>query len=176
MFRQSGMTDTSESYDGDEETNAIAVEPQLVAAVNDGSYERTKRILARLPKRSDRVWVVNVPNKNGSTVLFTAAWNKDLELCKLLVDSGAKIGWKNLRGNTPLHMAVERNALDIVKLFLLSGAEPVPGLATEIRKRTGKKISAEIEKLLNDPQVGPSARAWRRVRRVSVCRVWWHSL
>jgi hypothetical protein len=69
------MTDITLAFDDaiDEETSAVALEPALVAAVNDGNLTKCRSILDHLPKKSDRVWLVNVPGSTGSTVLFTAA-------------------------------------------------------------------------------------------------------
>jgi ankyrin repeat protein len=103
--------------------------------------------------------------------LFTACWNGKYGLCKLLIDHGAKVNWRNLRGNTALHMAVEQNQVRIVELLLLSGytllascsllyisdcrlpyfvpssAEAPQGLVADIRKKSFKKISSNIDKL-----------------------------
>lgn len=64
--------------------------------------------------------------------------------------------WKNLRGNTPLSMAIEQNQLEIVQLFLQNGADPDVKEAADIRKRTQKRISYRIDELIEQAAVGGS--------------------
>jgi cytohesin len=47
-----------------------------------------------------------------------------MRIAKLLIKSGADVNMKNNGGRTPLHAAVLRNRIDIVRLLLESGADP----------------------------------------------------
>lgn len=89
-----------------------------------------------------------MPTKTGSTPLFTVAWDGNVDIARLLLDNGAKVNWKNLRGNTALHMAIEQNHEHIVKLFLDRGATFYPQIVADIRKASNKLICREIDELI----------------------------
>ena len=69
-------------------------------------------------------------------------------MCELLLQNGAKVNWKNLRGNTAISMAIEQNHVDCVQLLFDYGAEIDIAAVNEIRTRTQKKISSKIDELV----------------------------
>mmetsp|Transcript_13750 Transcript_13750/g.25941 ORF Transcript_13750/g.25941 Transcript_13750/m.25941 type:complete len:243 (-) Transcript_13750:112-840(-) len=88
---------------------------------------------------------VNVRDRNNSTALFYCTSDIQLELARHLVNAGANPNAINVRGNSPLHVAAERIASQIVLLLLLNGAE------TEIKNSDGKKpadISSRLKTLI----------------------------
>ncbi len=54
----------------------------------------------------------------GSSPLITACLYEQKEIAKLLIDSGADLGFKNNDGSTPLHVAAFFCKPDMVKLLL----------------------------------------------------------
>jgi len=56
------------------------------------------------------------------TLLHLAAWNNEHELVKLLLEFGADVNAKNIRGWMPLHIAVQENAAEAARLLIEHGA------------------------------------------------------
>ena len=82
-----------------------------------GDYQSVKRIIQRNPELLLR------PDKNRSTPLFTACWYGKCDIAKLMIDYGAKVNHSNLKGNYPIHMAVENSYVDIVNLLIANDAK-----------------------------------------------------
>ncbi|ETO06380.1 ankyrin repeat protein [Reticulomyxa filosa] len=61
-------------------------------------------------------------DKNRSTVLFTACWYCQYEVAELLVRFGADVNHTNIKGNSAIHMSLEQNDLETVKLLILNNA------------------------------------------------------
>lgn len=84
----------------------------------------TKLLLGKLiPKFS-------LTSSNGKQLLFTAVKNCDIESVKVLLKSGADVNLKlygkkaaERNGVSPLHIAIEQGALDIVTLLIGVGAD-----------------------------------------------------
>ncbi|HHX60211.1 MAG TPA: hypothetical protein GX707_05665 [Epulopiscium sp.] len=55
--------------------------------------------------------------------LVEAAENEDIELVRLLIDSGEPIDKQDKDGRTPLMVAVQKNNVELVKLLLRRGAD-----------------------------------------------------
>jgi len=125
------------------DTSEQSTRRHLQEASESGNIEIINELLARSPTD-----FVNNLDINGSTVLFSACWYGHLELVKLLLEKDAAINLSNYRKNRPIHMAVEQNQLEVVKLLLAQGAKCTEEEVAEIRKRTGKKISKRMEKLV----------------------------
>lgn len=58
---------------------------------------------------------LNAPSRNGDTALMLAAYKKNLEIAKALIDRGAEI---NRPGWAPLHYAAAAGSVHIVRLLL----------------------------------------------------------
>jgi len=61
---------------------------------------------------------VNFIDRNGSSPLFHAAWEGQLDVAKLLLEEKAYVNLRNLRGNTALHLAVQQANIPMVKLLI----------------------------------------------------------
>lgn len=94
------------------------------------------------------IMIVNDPSVSGSTALFDAAWYGFYDMAESLLNHGGKVDWTNLRGNTPICMAIEQNHLKIVRLFLQAGAQCHPKVVHKIRKHSGKFISPQIDQMV----------------------------
>src|SRR5215472_3343775 len=86
---------------------------------------------------------VNAPQVDGTTALHWASYADDLELAKLLLDSGARPGSVNRYGMTVLAQACINGDGRMVELLLEHGADPnqaLPGGETPLMtaSRTGK--------------------------------------
>lgn len=88
------------------------------AAVNKGNMAAVRTAIARDPA------VVNRPDAFGRTALDSAAAKGDLEMVKLLLESGANPNAQGPMKMTPLTAAVRAKRLDIVELLLDHGADP----------------------------------------------------
>lgn len=66
-----------------------------------------------------RRWVVDEPKDDGYTALHLAALNNHVAVAKLLIHHGkADMDIQNLNFQTALHLAVERQHAEIVKVKL----------------------------------------------------------
>jgi ankyrin repeat protein len=74
----------------------------IEALVARGDVEGVRALIDSLGPLglSNRIAVVNIFSQSGSTPLFTSAWDGNLKMCNLLIKKGAKVNWKNVRGNT----------------------------------------------------------------------------
>jgi len=70
--------------------------------VKKGDLDSCRQLLERIPSRMERVTLVNAPSASGSTPLFGACWDGRADMVELLIEHGAKVNWKNLKGNTAL--------------------------------------------------------------------------
>lgn len=74
---------------------------------------------------------VNTANSRGRTPLHIAAINNNLEMCKVLIDSGGEIN-PVMKSNghflTPLDAALQRGYRSCAKFLLLHGALPASKL------------------------------------------------
>ena len=60
---------------------------------------------------------INSKDADGDTLLHYAV-GRDIKLVEILVKHGAKVGLKNIWGETPLHVAAERGDIQIMKYLL----------------------------------------------------------
>ena len=72
----------------------------------------------------DKLWLVNEKKDDGFTALHLACLNNYFDIVRLLVDSVPilNLDSKNLNQQTPLHLAVERKHLEIIK-FLFNNSK-----------------------------------------------------
>ena len=87
--------------------------------------------------------------RSGRAALFTVTKEGNL---KFFIKNGANLALQDDKGNTPLHHAVSKNRLEIVKVLLEAGVDTTiknkrNKVAGEIAKRTGtKKLIAYLKK------------------------------
>lgn len=60
--------------------------------------------------------------RDGMTPLMWAAEHGNLEVVKLLIEKGAKVDGKSIKGHTPLMFAAEKMQLDVMKLLIEKSA------------------------------------------------------
>ena len=81
-----------------------------------------KKLLVFLKKDSDIAReVIDIKDNLGQTSLQLAAKNKDTGAASVLLDFGANIDTKNVKGRTPLHTCRTK---EMVEFFLQNGADP----------------------------------------------------
>ena len=61
-------------------------------------------------------------NRHGHTCLMIACYKGHFKIAKYLIEIGADVNRKSVKGNTALHDCAESGSLDIMKLLLISGA------------------------------------------------------
>jgi hypothetical protein len=90
---------------------------QLNYFANEGMIESVKRMLL--------IKGIEIESKDsyGNTPLINAAFNGEVEICKLLLDHGAKIESKNNDGFTPLLSACLEGHLSVISLLINRGAD-----------------------------------------------------
>ncbi|WP_265032114.1 ankyrin repeat domain-containing protein [Wolbachia endosymbiont (group A) of Merzomyia westermanni] len=94
----------------------LILDKQLLSAIGNSDLNKVRGLVAQGAN-------IDTNNKNGNTLLYSAAEIGDLNLVKLLLDNGANIEAKNGEYQaTPLHGAVENYRIDVVKLLLNRGA------------------------------------------------------
>lgn len=76
-------------------------------------------LLSKLP----RSWIVDEKKDDGYTALHLSALNNHIEVAELLVHQGkASLDLQNVNLQTPIHLAVERQHTQIVRLLVKEGA------------------------------------------------------
>ncbi|CAG0889144.1 unnamed protein product [Darwinula stevensoni] len=66
---------------------------------------------------------IHRPNYNGGTCLINAV--QSAPLCRLLLQSGARVNAQDIQLKTALHYAIQEHRLDSVKVLLRYGADPM---------------------------------------------------
>ena len=98
--------------------NNVNKQTELINAVENDLVLQAKRLLA---EGAD----INVTNEDNLPLLVIAIKNgASKEMIELLLDEGADINWKTDEGISLLDEAVERNRIDLVKLFIERGLDP----------------------------------------------------
>ena len=73
-------------------------------------------------KRNLIISDIEVANRHGHTCLMIACYKGHFKIAKYLIEIGADVNRKSVKGNTALHDCAESGSLDIMKLLLISGA------------------------------------------------------
>ena len=98
--------------------NNVNKQTELINAVENDFVLQAKRLL-------DEGADINVSNEDNLPLLVIAIKNgASKEMIELLLDEGADISWKTEEGVTLSDEAVERNRVDLVKLFIERGLDP----------------------------------------------------
>jgi hypothetical protein len=78
---------------------------------------------------------------DGGTPLMWAAVAGDLEVCSMLLRSGASANATNKKGYTPLYRAAYKDHAAVVRLLLVCGADP---LAITSHNKTAIDLAREL--------------------------------
>jgi ankyrin repeat protein len=96
--------------------------------------------------------IVNITDKMGRTPLMEAVIQRNFEICKELIDTGATVNCREKRNWTALHFAAQEYDFKIAELLLSSGAEVDAeddnGNTPLFRSLFGSKGKGEVIKLL----------------------------
>ena len=65
---------------------------------------------------------IEAANRHGHTCLMIACYKGHFKIAKYLIDIGANVNRKSVKGNTALHDCAESGSLEIMKLLIGSGA------------------------------------------------------
>ena len=90
----------------------------LANACRSSNSSDVKRLLELRPENLD------IPDRAGKTPLYYATLRGNLEVVKLLLESGCECDHLNSFGDTPLITATVNKRLDLVKILLDAGADP----------------------------------------------------
>lgn len=107
--------------EGWEQSRASPEARALLHAVRDGSTDAALRILDA--DRADDSWCFCC-ERSGDTAVHLAVARGCLHLTGLLLKRRALLDSRNLRGETPLHLACHHGFAEIVDLLCHSGADP----------------------------------------------------
>ena len=69
-------------------------------------------LLQKLP----RSWIIDEKKDDGYTALHLASLNNHIEVAELLIDNGANMDLQNINMQTALHLAVERQNIQIIRV------------------------------------------------------------
>ena len=69
-----------------------------------------------LLSKQSRTWVVDERKEDGYTALHLASLNNHIEVAQLLIKAHAKLDMQNINLQTPLHLAVERQHIQVVRV------------------------------------------------------------
>lgn len=68
--------------------------------------------------KNEKPWVVNEPKDDGYNALHLAALNNHADVVELLINLGkANKDYQNANLQTPLHLAIQRQHVDIVEVM-----------------------------------------------------------
>lgn len=89
----------------------------LIAAFEKDNFDQAKKLIELGVN-------LNCVNQDGRTPLMLAAWKKQPELVKLLIESGAKVNEVvDNNGSTPLMFASQAGDIEMVELMLDAGSD-----------------------------------------------------
>ena len=74
--------------------------------------------------RNDDSIVIDSEANKLNARFCEAVWNQNAQLVAQLIDSGADVNCFQESGNTPLHLAVEQQDIEMAKRLLSKGADP----------------------------------------------------
>ena len=66
---------------------------------------------------------IEVANRHGHTCLMIACYKGHFKIAKYLIEIGADVNRKSVKGNTALHDCAESGSLEIMKLLLSNDAK-----------------------------------------------------
>jgi hypothetical protein len=112
--------------------------------------------LLRLMKPSERLEMVNAPDKNGSTPIFHAVWPNHVEVLRVLLESGADPNHQNTRLNTALHLACEQGHVECIRLLISFGAK------TNVQNSFKKNCFEVVEDDAKRKELLARAEEWTR--------------
>merc|ERR1712228_1135069 len=113
----------------------------LKTMITNGDLEAVQDLLKKFKTEAGVRVLLNAKDSNGSTPIFTACWYRRMNMLQLLVANGAEVNTVNIRGNSPIHMAIEQNQLEIIKYLLQHNATANLDMVRKIRENTKKEIS-----------------------------------
>ncbi|CAG9323297.1 unnamed protein product [Blepharisma stoltei] len=93
------------------------LDDQLISAIQKGSIDDIKKLI-------NQGVDLNHKDRNGSTAIYSCSNDEQLNIARFLLSQGSALNISNIRGNTPLHIAVERGSKEIILLFMLNNADP----------------------------------------------------
>lgn len=91
---------------------------------------------------------INELDEQGQTVLFAAAGRGYQDICKVLLDRGADLNFRDKSGKSALHMSIASNHYATVKFLLEQGANTTGVDLRQIRFWSNCNISNRIDNLL----------------------------
>lgn len=85
------------------------------------------RFIATTQEKADRSIFppssdIEVANRHGHTCLMIACYKGHFKIARYLIEIGADVNRKSVKGNTALHDCAESGSLEIMKLLITSGA------------------------------------------------------
>lgn len=91
---------------------------------------------------------INELDQEGQTVLFAAAGRGYQDICKVLLDRGADLNFRDKSGRSALHMSIASNHYATVKFLLEQGANTTGVDLRQIRFWSNCNISNRVDNLL----------------------------
>jgi ankyrin repeat protein len=125
------------------------IHKELERHVKFGDPSKVRLMLESLPQASRDAHLGPV-GMSKSTLLFTAAWHRRADTCKVLVDCGADINHRNVRRNSAISMAIEQHSVETVNALLECGADSSGAEVREVEKRTNKAVPEAIVEAIFD--------------------------
>lgn len=111
------------------------------------------------------------PRGYGETALHAAAWSGNVAIVTALLDAGASVNVRSAGGETPLWMALNMDARDVMHALLQHGANPEGGL-----NKDGHSVLASAVSRRRTRCVRRLIEAGARIDDVALTASWWYNL
>ena len=89
---------------------------------------------------------INYADSEGNSGIFHASSNNQLEMLRFLEANAAAFEMVNKVGNTPLHLACEKNLKEVILILLMAGVDP---LANNNEGKKAGEGNIEAKMLMN---------------------------
>lgn len=83
---------------------------------NDDQYSRLSKLVNAIKMK--KIQLHSLKDDDGNTPLHASVINKKPNFTRLMIENGCQVRTVNLKGDSPLHSAIENRDLEIINILL----------------------------------------------------------